>query len=64
LTGVLTLHRESEFLVLIVPLITIFWIALWFATGVVHRHTQSPLAAALFATLVQGWAFASWFVTI
>jgi pimeloyl-ACP methyl ester carboxylesterase len=64
LTGVLTLNRESEFLVLIAPLITIFWIALWFATGVVHRHTQSPFAAALFATLVQGWAFASWFVTI
>ena len=37
---------------------------LWFATGIVHRHTQSPYAAALFAALVQGWAFAAWFVTI
>jgi hypothetical protein len=64
LTGVLTFDRESAFIVLIVPLIVIFWIALWFATGVVHRHTQSPFAAALFASIVQGWAFAAWFVTI
>ena len=64
LTGVLTFDRESAFLVLIVPLIVIFWIALWFATGVVHRRTQNPLAAAIFASIVQGWAFAAWFVTI
>src|SRR5262245_14922930 len=64
LTGVLTFDRESAFLVLIVPLIVTFWIALWFVTGVVHRHTQSPLAAAIFASIVQGWAFAGWFVTI
>ena len=64
LTGVLTLNRKAAFLVLITPLITLFWIALWFAAGVVHRHTQNPLAAALFAALVQGWAFAAWFVTI
>jgi len=64
LTGVLTLNRESAFLVMIAPLIVIFWIALWFATGVIHRHTQSPIAAALFAALVQGWAFAAWFITI
>jgi pimeloyl-ACP methyl ester carboxylesterase len=64
LTGVLTLNRESSFLVLIVPLIVIFWIGLWLAAGVVHRHTQSPVAAALFAAVVQGWAFAAWFVTI
>ena len=63
LTGVLTLNRESAFLVMIAPLIVIFWIALWFATGVIHRHTQSPIAAALFAALVQGWAFAAWFIT-
>jgi hypothetical protein len=50
--------------VLITPLVVAFWIALWFATGVVHRHTRSPLAAAIFAALVQGWGFAAWFVTI
>jgi pimeloyl-ACP methyl ester carboxylesterase len=63
-TGVLIFNRESGFLVLIVPLITVFWIALWFASGVIHRYTQSPLAAALFAAIVQGWVFAAWFVTI
>ena len=64
LTGVLTLNRANAFLVLIVPLIVVFWIGLWFATGAVHRHTQSAFAAAVFAALVQGWAFAAWFVTI
>jgi hypothetical protein len=64
LTGVLTINRGDAFLVLIAPLITMFWIALWFASGVIHRHTQSSLAAALFAAIVQGWAFAAWFVTI
>jgi len=64
LTGVLTLNRANAFLVLIAPLVAGFWIALWFASGVVHRHTQSPLAAAIFACIVQGWAFAAWFVTI
>jgi Alpha/beta hydrolase family len=64
LTGVLTLNRNDAFLVLITPLVVAFWIALWFATGVVHRHTRSPLAAAIFAALVQGWGFAAWFVTI
>ena len=64
LTGVLAFNRENAFLVLIVPLIVVFWIALWFAAGVVHRHTQDPFAAGLFAALVQGWAFAAWFVTI
>ena len=64
LTGVLVFNREDAFLVLIAPLIAIFWIALWFATDVVHRHTQDPTAAALFAAIVQGWAFAAWFVTI
>ena len=64
LVGVLILNRENAFLFLIAPLITIFWIALWFASGVVHRSTQNAFAAALFAALVQGWAFAAWFVTI
>jgi pimeloyl-ACP methyl ester carboxylesterase len=64
LTGVLLLNRENAILVMIAPLIVIFWIGLWFASGVVRRHTQDPLASALFAAIVQGWAFAAWFVTI
>jgi pimeloyl-ACP methyl ester carboxylesterase len=64
LTGVLTINRGDAFLVLIAPLITVFWIALWFASGVIHRHTQCPIAAAMFAAILQGWAFAAWFVTI
>ena len=61
-TGVLLLNRSDAFLVLIAHLIVFFWIALWFGAHVVHRHTQDPFAAALFAALVQGWAFAAWFV--
>jgi hypothetical protein len=49
---------------MLVPVITISWIALWFAAGVVHRHTQNALAAAVFSALVQGWAFAALFVMI
>jgi hypothetical protein len=64
LAGILILNRESAFLLLIAPLLVIFWVALWFAAGVVHRHTQDPVSAAVFAALVQGWAFAAWFVTI
>jgi len=64
LVGVLILNRENAFLFLIAPLITIFWIGLWFASGVVYRGTQNAGATALFAALVQGWAFAAWFVTI
>ncbi len=64
LVGVLILNRENAFLVLLAPVITLFWIALWFATGVVYRNTQSPVASALFAALVQGWVFAALFVTI
>jgi hypothetical protein len=64
LVGVLILDRENAFLFLIAPLITIFWIGLWFASGTVHRGTENALATALFAALVQGWAFAAWFVTI
>ena len=62
ITGVLLLNRGGAFLVLIAHLIVFFWIALWFGAHVVHRHTQDPFAAALFAALVQGWAFAAWFV--
>jgi pimeloyl-ACP methyl ester carboxylesterase len=64
LVGVLILDRENAFLFLIAPLITVFWIGLWFASRAVHRGTQNALATALFAALVQGWAFAAWFVTI
>lgn len=62
ITGVLLLNRSHAFLVLIAHLVVFFWIALWFGAHVVHRHTQDPFAAALFAALVQGWAFAAWFV--
>jgi pimeloyl-ACP methyl ester carboxylesterase len=64
LTGVLTFNRESAFLLMVVPLIAFLWLALWFAAGVVHRHTQSETAAAVFSALVQGWAFAALFVMI
>jgi hypothetical protein len=64
LTGVLVLNRDKEFLVLLTPIIVVFWIALWFASGLVRRNTQDPLSAAVFAAIVQGWAFAAWFVTI
>ncbi|HYR84243.1 MAG TPA: alpha/beta fold hydrolase [Terriglobia bacterium] len=63
-TGVLLLNRADAFLVLIAHFIVLFWILLWFAAGIVYRHTQDPLATAIFAAIVQGWAFAAWFVTI
>lgn len=63
-TGVLLLNRQSAFLVLIVPMLVLFWIALGLAAGVVHKHTADPVAAAVFAAIIQGWAFAAWFVTI
>jgi pimeloyl-ACP methyl ester carboxylesterase len=62
ITGVLLLNRDVAFLVLIAHLMVFFWIALWFGAYVVHRHTQDPFAAALFAALVQGWCFAAWFI--
>ena len=64
LIGILVLNRHHAFLVLIAHLMVLFWIALWFGADVIHRHTEDPFAAALFAALVQGWAFAAWFVTI
>jgi pimeloyl-ACP methyl ester carboxylesterase len=64
MVGVLILNRENAFLVLLAPVITTFWIGLWFAAGVVRRSTQDPLSTALFSALVQGWAFAALFVTI
>ena len=62
ITGVLLLNRDAAFLVLIAHLMVFFWLGLWFGAYVVHRHTQDSFAAALFAALVQGWAFAAWFV--
>lgn len=64
LTGVLILNRQAAFLILIAHLIVAFWMGLWLAISVVHRHTRDPLASALFGAIVQGWAFAAWFVTI
>jgi len=64
LAGVLILNRENVFLVLIAPLITLFWIGLWFAAGVVYKSTSDPYAAGIFSALVQGWAFAAWFVIL
>ncbi|PYR81798.1 MAG: hypothetical protein DMG18_15675 [Acidobacteria bacterium] len=64
LAGVLILNRENVFLVLIAPLITLFWIGLWFAAGVVYKSTSDPSASGMFSALVQGWAFAAWFVIL
>jgi hypothetical protein len=61
--GVLLLRREDAFLVLIAHLMVLFWMFLWLTAEIVYRHTRDPLAAALYAALVQGWAFAAWFVT-
>jgi hypothetical protein len=63
-TGILTLNRDSAFFVLMMGLMLMFWTTLWFATEIVSRRLQHPLAAALFAALVQGWMFAAWFVTV
>jgi hypothetical protein len=63
-TGVLMFNRESAFLALLMGLISSFWVALWFFTGLVGRNLQNAAATALFAALVQGWMFAAWFVTV
>jgi hypothetical protein len=63
-TGVLIVNRESSFMALLAIMILMFWIALWLVTHVVSRRIQDPMAAALFAALVQGWMFAAWFVTV
>jgi pimeloyl-ACP methyl ester carboxylesterase len=63
-TGVLLFNRQSAFLVLLLGLILLFWVALWFLTCLVRRNVQNPAATALFAALVQGWMFAAWFVTV
>jgi hypothetical protein len=63
-TGILTLNYDSAFFVLMTGLMLMFWVTLWFATEIVSSRIQHPLAAALFAALVQGWMFAAWFVTV
>ena len=63
LTGVLILNRESSFLVLIAPPVTLFWIGLWFAGAIIYKKTGDPLSTALFSAIVQAWVFAAWFVT-
>ena len=63
-TGVLLLNVADSFLVLIMHLIVLFWIALWWVSGFVARVADEPAAAALFAALVQGWAFAAVFVRV
>ena len=62
--SVLLLNESRSFLVLIMHLIVVFWLVLWWLAGFVHRATAEPAAAALFAALVQGWAFSALFVTI
>ncbi len=64
ITGILLLNPESSFLVLITHLVVLFWLVLWWMAGFVRRATADPVATALFAALVQGWAFASVFVRI
>ncbi len=63
-TGVLLLNPESSFLVLITHLVVLFWLVLWWMSGFVRRATADPVATAMFASLVQGWAFAALFVRI
>ena len=63
-TGVLLFNRESAFIVLALPLLFLFWMMMWFATGFVARNVQNPAGAALFAALVQAWMFAAWFVIV
>jgi hypothetical protein len=63
-TGVQLWNREAVFLVLVMHIAILFWIGLWFVTGVVAARTGEPAAAALCGALVQGWAFAAIFVRI
>ena len=47
---------------MVIPLITIFWMALWLGGEFVRKRTD-PFAAAIFAALVQAWTFSALFVT-
>ncbi len=64
LTGVLLLNTESMFLVLITHLAVVFWLVLWWLAGFIRNATGDPVGTALFSALVQGWVFATLFVTI
>src|SRR5262249_51541187 len=64
ITSALLWNPHSEFLLLILHIIVVFWILLWFAGGVVYRRIQDPFAVALFISLVQAWFFASLFVIV
>jgi pimeloyl-ACP methyl ester carboxylesterase len=60
--GVTTMNRGDAFLVLITHFVVILWIMLWFVGELVRRHTQDPMATAVFTALVQAWFFAAIFV--
>jgi hypothetical protein len=61
-TGVLIFNRGAGLIILIIPLVFLFWILLWFAGAAVRRRTESPAAAALLTALIQGWVFAAIFI--
>src|SRR5262249_30187074 len=64
LAGELILNREAAFLVLLAPLIPLFCTGLWVPAGVVYRSTANLYASGIFSALVQGWAFAAWFIIL
>jgi pimeloyl-ACP methyl ester carboxylesterase len=61
-SGALILNRSAAFLLLLIHMVTVFWILLWLGTGVVRKRTD-PVAAALFSAVVQAWIFSALFVT-
>jgi pimeloyl-ACP methyl ester carboxylesterase len=63
-TGVLLLSQADRFLLMLIPLILIFWTGLWLAGAAVWRQTRDPVAAAVFMAVVQAWVFAALFVVI
>ena len=56
--------RDASFLLLMVHIMVVFWLAVWIAGGLVYRRTQDQLATAVFASIVQAWIFAALFVTV
>jgi pimeloyl-ACP methyl ester carboxylesterase len=61
-SGALILNRSSAFLLLLTHMVMAFWIVLWFGGELVRKRTD-PLAAALFAAVLQAWIFSALFVT-
>ena len=53
----------DAFLVLIIHLVILFWLALWFAGELVHRWVQDPFATAVFVSVVHAWVLATMLVT-